>query len=329
MNKRSLLLLIILTIVFVVSTRYNGVIKSFFLDFINPIKTAYLNLTNISDSYLEQQKNITKLQKENARLNKLLLEQSNYLEQLSKIYKLLPSLAKKPYKSIYLVDTISYVKLNRLNEIILSSPKNLKVDKNKIYGLMQKDVASGISRVIDGKLYGYLLSHPKCTFSVIIGQNNISGIAQGDDKNGMIIKFIPRWSNIKIGDSVKTSGLDNIFFPNTPVGTVTDIKTLDTYKLATIKVNANLSKPGVFFLISDATPYLTTDYMPKTSFPNRVYPYIPNIPTKNSNTQEVAQQTKENTIEPKVIDEVDYLKILNTNFMWNNKLDFQEEPLNN
>jgi rod shape-determining protein MreC len=326
MKKRSLLLLIALTVVFVISIRNNGVIKSFFLDFINPIKSAYLNLTNISDSYLEQQKSITTLQKENARLNKLLLEQSNYLEQLSKIYKLLPSLSKKPYKSIYLVDTISYIKLNRLNEIMLSSPTNLKVKKDKLYGLMQKDVASGISREIDGKLYGYLLSHPKCTFSVIIGSENISGIAQGNDKGGMIVKFIPRWSNIKIGDSVKTSGLDNIFFPNTPVGTVTDVKTLDTYKLATIKVFANLSKPKLFFLISDATPYLTTDYVPKTSFPNRVYPYIPK---KNSDSTNEAQQTKDSTIEPQIVNEVDYLKVINTDFIWNNKLEFQEEHHNN
>jgi len=325
-KRRSLLLLIVLIIAFVISTRYNGAIKSFFLDFINPIKSIYLNLTHISDSYLEQQKSITTLKEENARLNKLLLEQSNYIEQLSKIYKLLPSLAKKPYKSIYLVDTISYVKLNRLNEIILTYPKNLHLNEDKIYGLLQKDYAVGIARVIDGKLYGYLLSHPKCTFSVVIGNNSVNGIAQGDNKNGMIVKFIPRWSDIKIGDRVKTSGLDNIFFPNTPVGVVTEVKTLDTYKLATIKVNADLTKPSLFFLISDATPYLTTDYMPKTSFPNRVYPFVP---ATNKYNKKEAIQTKEETLEPKELEESDYLKVINTDLFWNSKFDLSESPSNN
>jgi len=328
MKKGRVLLLIALIIAFIVSTKYNGVIKSFLLDFINPIKTVYLNLTNISDSYLEQQKSIVKLKEENNKLNKLLIEQANYIEQLTKIYKLLPSLSKKPYKSIYLVDTISYIKLNKLNEIILTSPKNLKLEKNKLYGLMQKDVAAGIARDINGKLYAYLLSNPKCNFSVIIGNDDISGIAQGDNKNGMIVKFIPRGSDIKIGDVVKTSGLDNIFFPNIPVGVVRDVKTLSTYKLATIDVYANLKKPNLFFLIADASPYLTTDYTPQTSFPNKVYPFV--TAQKNSNDKEkVTIQTKENIVEPKQLDEKDYLEIINTNFIWNNKLDFQKEAPNN
>ena len=328
MRKGSLLLLVALIIALIVSTKYNGVIKSFFLDFINPIKTVYLKITNISDSYLEQQKSIVKLKEENNKLNKLLIEQSNYIEQLAKIYKLLPSLSKKPYRSIYLVDTISYIKLNRLNEIILTTPKESKLSQKKFYGLMQKDVAAGIAREIDGKLYAYLQSHPKCTFSVFIGENSYSGIAQGDDKNGMIIKFIPRGSKIKIGDIVKTSGLDNIFFPDIPVGVVTDIKTLSTYKLANIDIYANIKKPNLFFLISDATPYLTTDYMPKTSFPNKVYPFIT---TQKSSDIETKQpiQTKDSIAEPEALEEKDYLEIINTNFIWNNKFDFQEEPNNN
>jgi len=323
MKKGKLFLLIFLIVSLVVFTKYNGAARSFFLDFINPIKIAYLNLTDISDSYLKQQKNILKLEKENSELKKLLIEQSNYIEQLSKIYKSLPSLSKKPYKSIYLVDTISYIKLNRLNEIMLTTPKKLKLRDDKPYGLMQNDFASGIVRKINGKLYAYLLTHPECTFSVKIGKDDISGIAQGDDKKGMIVKFIPRWSKISAGDIVKSSGLDNIFFPNIPVGVVTDVKVLDTYKVANIKVYAKLEEPSVFFLISNPAPYLTTDYMPETSFPNKVYPFIPLSKNENNNTE--ATQTKESSVEPENIDEKDYLKIFKTDFIWNNKLILQEE----
>ena len=307
MKKRGFLLLIVAVIVFVIVNRYNGATKSFFLDLINPVKVAYLKATNISDSYLKQQENILRLEEENNRLKKLLIEQSNYIQELSKIYKLLPSLAKKPYKSIYLTNTISYVKLNRLNEIMLTTPKNFEFKDNKPYGLLQNDVAAGIANKKDGKLHGYLLSNPKCTFSVIIGNKKVNGIAQGDKKDGMIIKFIPRWSNIQIGDIVKTSGLDNIFFPNIPVGIVSDIKLLDKYKEAKIKVYANLTKPTIFFLISDSTPYLTVDYLPKTSFSKKAYPYIP---IKNSNKKSIeAEQTQESAIEPKKIDEKDYLNL--------------------
>ncbi len=323
MKKRSFLLLIALIIALIISAKYNGAIKGFILDFINPIKMTYLKLTRISDNYLEEQKNIIRLKKENEKLNKLLINQANYIEQLTKIYKLLPSLSKLPYKSIYLVDTISYVKLNRLNEIILTNPKKVKLKEDKLYGLIQKDVAAGIARKINGKLYGYLLSHPQCRFSVIIGKEKISGIAQGDNKNGMIVKFIPRNSKIKIGDIVKTSGLDNIFFPDIPVGVVKGVKTLSTYKLAQISIYAKLENPNIFFLISDATPYLTTNYMPQTSFPNKVYPFVRgDKPETNSSSSAI--QTQENIVEPKTLDEKDYLNIINSKIIWDNKLEINQ-----
>jgi len=327
MKKRSLTLLIILIVLFVISNKYNGIAKSFFLDIINPVKVSYLKLTNISDSYLKQQENILKYQKENNRLKKLLIEQSNYIDQLSKIYKLIPSLAKKPYKSIYLTDTISYVKLNRLNEIILTTPKNFNFENKKLYGLLQNDMVSGIAQFKDNKLYGYLLSNPKCTFSVAIGDKKINGVAQGDNKDGMIIKFIPRWSKIKVGDIVKTSGLDSIFFPKVPVGEIVDIKTLDRYKAAKVKIYANLSKPSTFFLISDATPYLTTDYTPKTSFPNKFYPFVPASSSAEQDTN--TTQTKEQTISPESVDEQEYLDLFNSKFIWQNRLEFEEQNLTN
>ena len=321
MKKRRFILLVLLIILFVVFTKYNGVVKSFLLDFINPVKIAYLKFNNISDSYLKQQENILKLQKENSNLKKLLIEQSNYIDQLSKIYKLIPSLAKKPYKSIYLTDTISYVKLNRLNEIILTTPSNFDFKDKKPYGLMQNDVVSGIAQYKDNKLYGYLLSNPKCTFGVSIGEDKINGVAQGDNKDGMIIKFIPRWSKIQIGDVVKTSGLDSIFFPDIVVGVISEVKSLDRYKEARVKIYAKLANPSLFFLISDPTPYLTTDYTPKTSFPTKVYPFIKvnkSLDSKNDTTQ-----TKDNIVDPESIKEKEYQELFKSNIMWQNKLQFE------
>ena len=327
MKRRNFTVLFILVIAFVVLTKYNGTAKSFFLDFINPIKTAYLNLTDLSSSYLSQKEKIRRLEKQNSKLNIVLIEQSRYIQELSKVYKLLPSLAKKPYKSIYLVNTISYVKLNRLNEIMLTTPKNLDLKENNPYGLMQNDVASGVARFKDGKLYGFMLSHPKCTFSVIIGKDKVNGVAQGDGNKGMIIKFIPRWSKIEIGDIVKTSGLDNIFYPNIPVGEVTDIEVLDRYQKVKMKIYANINKPSIFFLISDPRPYLTTDYMPKTSFPNKVYPFVPT--DENSSDESYPTQTKENVVEPENINEQDYLKLFNSEIIWQNQLQFEHEEEEN
>ncbi|HHH21003.1 MAG TPA: rod shape-determining protein MreC [Nitratifractor sp.] len=321
MKKRSIFILLILVVLFIITTKYNGVVKGFFLDFINPIKTAYLNLTQMSDSYINQHKSVVTLNNENKKLKKLLLEQSNYIEQLSKVYRLLPSLEKKPYKNIYLVDTISYVKLNRLDEVLLTTPKELKNKKKQLYGLTQNDVVAGIVENISGKFYAFLLSHPKSTFGVTIGTKNIHGIAQGDGKKGMIIKFIPRWAKVNIGDTVKTSGLDNIFFPNIPVGIVTNVQTLDQYKQATIRVYANLSKPSTFFLISDPTPYLTTNYNPQTAYPGKIYPYIP-INSKKSNEESGAKQTKDDIIEPTLLNEEDYKQVFDFGYLLDSSIKF-------
>ncbi|NPA27739.1 MAG: rod shape-determining protein MreC [Epsilonproteobacteria bacterium] len=330
MKKKGFLLLFIFILLFIIFTKYNGKVKSFFLDFINPLKIAYLHFQNLGDSYFKQQESIIKLQKENKELRKKLLEQKFYIEQLSKIYKLVPSLAKKPYKSIYVVDTISYVKLNKFNEIMLTTPKNFKFQEKKLYGLIQKDVVAGVAEFKDNKLYGYLLSNPKATFSVVIGEDRVNGIAQGDNINGMVIKYIPRWSKVRIGDIVRTSGLDNIFFPNIPVGVITQVKTLDRYKMAKIKIYANIEKPSMFLLIADATPYLTTDYLPDTSFPNKFYPFI--TLDKDENITDETTQTQDETIEPKEPkEEEESIDILNQNLFFEKKfnLDFNQNlPLN-
>jgi len=317
MKKRRFLLLFILILVFIVFTKYNGKVRSFFLDFINPIKVTYNKVTNLSDEYLEQTQTIQKLKSENQELKKLLLEQSVYINELSKIYKLVPSLAKKPYKSLYLVNTISYVKLNKLDEIILTTPKNLQFNEDKLYGLIQKDVAGGIAQYKSGKLYAYLLTNPKCTFSASIGKDKANGIAQGDGNSGIIIKFIPRWSKIKVGDKVKTSGLDNIFFPDIPVGVVTKIETLDAYKQAKVKIFAHLANPSLFFLISDPTPYLTTDYTPDTTFPGKVYPFV--AIDKNETKEAQANQTKDDLVIPFFDKEKDIKDLFNLDLIWQNR----------
>ena len=160
----------------------------------------------------------------------------------------------------------------------------------------------------------------------MIGNNKISGVAQGDNKDGMIIKFIPRWSKVQIGDKVITSGLDNIFYPDIPVGEVTEIKLLDRYKEAKVKVYANLLKPSIFFLISDSTPYLTTDYVPKSAFSNRVYPYLP-VDKNITKTEEDINttQTKEEIIEPSHLNEEEYLDIFKSDFIWNEPFKFDKK----
>ena len=215
-----------------------------------PIKEWYLGITNSIDNsidkYLFQSTSIQRLKKENLLLRKYLYDQKitiNKLEQYSR------SKVEKydTNKNILQVQTISYKKINDFSKVYLTNSDEL--NKDKIYGLIQKNVAAGIAIKNDNSLEGILLSNEKCQFSTFIGENNIPGIAKGIDERSMEINFIPKWSKIVIGDKVVTSGLDNIFIADVPVGIVSKILTRSTYKTAIIKTHANILRPDYFYLV--------------------------------------------------------------------------------
>ncbi len=262
MKTRIIIIILLLLILGVLLTRNDERITNTLLNIINPIKQNYKSFTQeIEDkghSYLFQQESIEKLAKENRILRKRLLEQTHYIKQVKDIYDVLPRLSKLPVKNIALTSTISYVKLNSFSQIMLTKPKGLS--EKKIYGLMQNSVVAGIARLRNNQLYGYLTSDSKCRFSVFIGEEQAPGIAIGQEKNTMIVKFIPKWHKIKKGDKVVTSGLDNIFFAGLPVGVVTKVDTQSAYKVAYIKTYADIFHPKVFFLIQDARATLTEGF---------------------------------------------------------------------
>jgi len=254
MKTRLATIAILLLILTVLLTRNDERISDALLSIVNPIKQNYKNLMQgIKDkthSYIFQKESIEKLGSENRVLRKRLLEQIHYIQQVKNIYTVLPKLSKLPIHNISISETISYVKLNSFSQIILTKPKELKVDK--LYGLIQGKVVAGIAELHNNQLYGYLTSDEKCRFSVFIGKEHAPGIAIGVSTNKMFIKFIPKWYKIKEGDKVITSGLDDIFFANIPVGVVTKVELQSSYKVAYIQTYSDIYHPKTFFLVNDA-----------------------------------------------------------------------------
>jgi len=262
MKTRLVIIAILLLILTVLLSRNDERISDTFLNIINPIKQKYKNFTqNLEDksqSYIFQKESIEKLSKENRILRKRLLEQIHYIEQVKNIYEVLPGLSHVPVENISITDTISYVKLNSFSQIILTKPKGLEEDK--LYGLIQGSVVAGTARVHNNQLYGYLTSDKKCRFSVFIGKTKAPGIALGLKENEMIIKFIPKWHKITVGDTVVTSGLDGIFFADIPVGLVTKVEIQSSYTVAHIKTYSDIFHPKTFFLINDAKATLAENF---------------------------------------------------------------------
>jgi len=264
MKPRLLFFLLLLLVLFVLVARSNHSVQDTILNIVSPIKQNYKNLTqsveNRGKSYIFQKENIQKLTKENKKLRKYLLDQTHYLQQVSSLFKKIPSLEKLPHRSMELVDTISYVRLNSFNEIMLSRPQKAKLKEEHLYGLIQNDVVGGTAIQRGDHLYGYLTSNSRCRFGVFVGPNRAPGIAEGVDKDTMVIKFIPKWAKVDVGDKVETSGLDGTFFANVPVGSVKKVKIESSYKTAYIKTYNDTLHPDYFFLIADTTPYLASAY---------------------------------------------------------------------
>ncbi|HFQ61583.1 MAG TPA: rod shape-determining protein MreC [Epsilonproteobacteria bacterium] len=318
MKTRLVIIAILLLMLTVLLTRNDERITDTLLGIINPIKQNYKNLTqgieDKSHSYIFQKESIEKLGRENRILRKRLLEQTHYIQQVKNIYTVLPKLSKLPIHNISISETISYVKLNSFSQIILTKPLSLKEDK--LYGLIQGKVVAGIAQVHNNQLYGYLTSDNKCRFAVFIGSQHAPGIAIGTQTNEMIIKFIPKWHKIKEGDKVITSGLDDIFFADIPVGVVTKVEVQSSYKVAHIKTYSDIYHPKTFFLINDAKATIAEGFDSNATKlrPFRVIHVVSNEQNitntihhdSNQSTPLISSipsridQTQENTIEPAI-----------------------------
>jgi rod shape-determining protein MreC len=111
----------------------------------------------------------------------------------------------------------------------------------------------------------------------------------------MVVKFIPKWHKIKVGDKVVTSGLDNIFFANVPVGIVSKVEMQSAYKVAYIKTYSDVFHPKTFFLINDPKATLAKDFdrflteIPKEK--ECIEPNELNMTDKNSTFSRESNQT--------------------------------------
>jgi len=305
MKSRIVFFLFLVTLLSVLLAQNSKSVRNVIIRLINPVKTNYnrfsTHIENMGQSYIFQKETIERLSRENRVLRRYLLDQTNYLRQISAIYKKLPTLERLPYRSIVLVDTISYVKLNKFNEILLTKPSKRELKEGGVYGLIQDEVVAGIARMDHGNLYGYLLSNPECRFGVYIGKERIPGIAFGLDRDGMEVRFIPKWAEIEVGDRVETSGLDDLFFANIPVGIVEKVIVEESYKKAFISTYADTMHPGLFFLITDPRPYLSSFYDQNLSFPDEEYAFEEQKPLKrdrNISSVPMTVQTKELEIDP-------------------------------
>ncbi|AXH10940.1 rod shape-determining protein MreC [Malaciobacter halophilus] len=216
--------------------------------FFNHIKEFYINkvivISNFTERYFNQAQTIEELKQENEKLKEYRLL---YESKEQKLTDLINSIKKlKPiHEKLTQVRVLSYVEFDDFTKVWLDKQK---LD-DKIAGLVIDDYAAGIVVKKDNKALALLNGNEKSNYAVYIGENKAPGITHSIKKSKFIVaKYIPIWIDIKIGDEVITSGMDNIFFKGLKVGKVVSINKMADMQEAVIEPYAKVLKRRFFYI---------------------------------------------------------------------------------
>lgn len=214
----------------------------------NTVKDFYIeNMLSISSSiekYFDQANSIERLNIENEKLRRYKELYNSKQTELYDIQEITKHLSIKK-ESLTLVKALSYVDFNDFTRVWL----DLNKQDDTIMGLISNNYAAGI--VVQKKLKAQALlnGHDKANYAVYIGKYNAPGITHSEKGTSNIIaKYIPIWIDIKIGDEVITSGMDNIFFKGLKVGKVVGINKMADMQEAIIKPYAQVLKQRFFYV---------------------------------------------------------------------------------
>jgi len=219
------------------------------LSFFNDIKISYINkVINVSttlEKYFDQANTIEKLRIENNELKQYKTLYTATQKQLDTIKEFIVSMdADETKPNIKLARVLSYINFNDFTKVWLDQRK----EDDSILGLITEEYAAGIVVNENGKSVALLNGNKKSSYAVFIGEKKVPGIiTSSKDGKNLLIKYIPIWSEIKVGDEVITSGMDNIFFEGLKVGRITEINKLLDMQAATLKPYANVLKKKYFY----------------------------------------------------------------------------------
>jgi rod shape-determining protein MreC len=226
--------------------------------FVNDMKVSYINkIINFSTSFekhFEQVNTIQKLKTENNELKeyKILFETTqNQLNTLKEFLVNVDIPDNNP--KIELVKVLSYINFDDFTKVWLDK----KINNDSILGLITDNYSAGIVVNKDGRAVGLLNGNKDCTYAVFVGEGKAPGIITASAKQDELeIKFIPIWAEIKKGDEVITSGMDNIFYEGLKVGRIIEVTDLADMKIATVKPYANVLKKKYFYTYKNNPEYV-------------------------------------------------------------------------
>jgi len=255
MNKKFILFLLVIVIGISYLFNLEKVIQNKLSLLNKSIQSTYINIfvsiNSAIDKYINQIDYIAQLKASN---EKHLKYQSLYettkhsLIELNKNINIIKSLDLQLEK----VKVLSYYTFDDFSRVVIDK-KNFV--NSKIYALITFDgYSAGIVLNKKDSAIAYLNENAKCNYTVFIGENNVPGITSGIlDDGQVLIKYVPIWQNVAVGDEVITSSMDNIFPYGIKVGKVTSIDIQDNIQEVVVMPYAKNLGNRDYYLYGDIT----------------------------------------------------------------------------
>lgn len=249
MNKGLFSFFLIFVALLVGALYFSNIIQSPFITALNSIKSNYHSSVEFIEKQLVkhfyQASHITELEEKLQKYENNHLVMQQLASEINDLFAQNSSILKTDPR-VELVRTISYQKFGDLNRIWLEIED---YNASKVYGLIYKELVAGIVISHEKRALGLLNRDIKSSYAVYIGDEKAPGIAHGNSAQNLVVKFIPAWHSIKVGDEVITSGLDKIFFKGLKVGTVLSVTSSQGYQNAIIEPYYKANDPNYFHII--------------------------------------------------------------------------------
>ena len=249
MNRKVFSFFLILIALLLGAFYYTNIVQKPIISALNSVKISYKNviefIENGFDKYFFQADKITTLRTQLQKYENDHLVMHDLATEVNDLYKVNKSSLKLDPR-VELVRTISYQKFGNLNRVWIEMDD---FNASKIYGLTYKELVAGIVIAKNSKPLGLLNRDFQSSYAVFVGQKHAPGIAHGNNGEHIVVKYIPSWFDIKKGDEVTTSGLDNIFFKDLKVGRVLSVTKAQGYQNALVNQYYKSNNPNYFYLI--------------------------------------------------------------------------------
>lgn len=245
--KNKIVFILILAFLVVVSLHYGGLIKKnilFINDFIIGKLYDFKEFAGEKISeHFNQAEQIAILKEKNKELERNAILAITLSNELNRLLEDKNSTQYLP--NISLARAMSYVQMNDYKKVWLDS---IMHTPSGISGVIYKGYTAGIAVNKDGRTMAILQGDEQCSFSVYIGKDKFPGIIQGQNDK-IMVKFIPKYAKIEVGDEILTSGLDNIFFAGIPVGVISEVIDEEMYLNAKVKPYIEVNIPVYLYLV--------------------------------------------------------------------------------